>query len=180
MPCPQITTSFNLSEVQKSVLVLAGEEQLTLAEISQHTFSNYNLCTLTNSENVSNNNQNINSEYVGFTTRLLSRGVPYVVSTIWTVESSASALVIIEFYRRLLFHQSPVTALAEVTTWLRDITVGELINWYEDLLTNLHSDDVKLRNYVMMQVDKIRELSPQQQPYNHPYYWAAFIITGRG
>lgn len=168
----------NLSEAQKSALVLASEEKLTLAEISQQTFNTYNLFTLPNSEMVSNHSQNINSEYVGLAAGLLIRGVPEVLSTLWTVESSATALVIIEFYRRLLFHESPVTALAEVTTWLRDITVGELITWYEDLLTNLHSDEVKLRNYVMMEVDKYRQLSPHKQPYQHPYYWAAFIITG--
>lgn len=168
----------NLSEAQKSALVLASEEKLTLAEISKQTFNTYNLFTLPNSEMVSNHSQNINSEYVGLAAGLLIAGVPEVLSTLWTVESSATALVIIEFYRRLLFHQSPVTALAEVTTWLRDITVGELITWYEDLLTNLHSDEVKLRNYVMMQVDKYRQLSPHKQPYHHPYYWAAFIITG--
>ena len=169
----------NLSEAQKSALVLTSEEKLTLAEISQQTFNTYNLFTLPNCEMVSNHSQNINSEYVGLAAGLLIRGVPEVLSTLWIVESSATALVIIEFYRRLLFHKSPVTALAEVTTWLRDITVGELITWYEDLLTNLHSDEVKLRNYVMMEVDKYRQLSPHKQPYQHPYYWAAFIITGR-
>ncbi|MBD2293086.1 tetratricopeptide repeat protein [Anabaena sphaerica FACHB-251] len=168
----------NLSEVQKSALVLAGEDKLTLAEISQHTFSNYNLVTLTNSENVSNNNQNISGEYVGLATGLLRGGVPYVLSTLWPVESSATALVIIEFYRRLLFHQSPVTALSEATTWLKNLTVAELITWYEDLLTNLHPEDSRLRNYVTMQVDNNRKLSPHTQPYNHPYYWAAFIISG--
>ncbi|MFM2063680.1 MAG: hypothetical protein RLZZ507_3351 [Cyanobacteriota bacterium] len=168
----------NLSEVQKSALVLAGEDKLTLAEISQQTFNNYNLFILANSENVSNNSQNINSEYVGLATGLLCGGVPYVLSTIWNVESSATALVIIEFYRRLLVHQSPVMALSEATNWLRDITVAELITWYEDLLSNLHSEDLRLRNYVTMQIDNMRKLSPQQQPYHHPYYWAAFIITG--
>lgn len=170
----------NLSEVAKSALVLADEDKLTLAEISQQTFSNYNLFTLNNAENVSHNIQNISSEYVGLTTGLLNGGVPYVLSTLWNVESSASALVIIEFYSRLLFHHSPVTALAEATTWLKEITVAELLTWYENLLNNLHTEDLKLRDFVTIQIDKHRQLSPQKQPYNHPYYWAAFILSGCG
>ncbi|QYX32547.1 CHAT domain-containing protein [Sphaerospermopsis torques-reginae] len=170
----------NLSEVAKSALVLADEDKLTLSEISQQTFSNYNLFTFTNSENVSHNIQNISSEYVGLTTGLLNSGVPYVLSTLWNVESSANALVIIEFYNRLLFHHSPVTALAEATTWLKEITVAELITWYENLFNNLHLEELKLRDFVTMQIDKHRQLSPQKQPYNHPYYWAGFILSGCG
>ncbi|MEA5554219.1 tetratricopeptide repeat protein [Anabaena cylindrica UHCC 0172] len=168
----------NLSEVQKSALVVTGEENLTLEQICQHSFTNYNLFTFTNSENISNNIQNISSEYVGLATGLLNGGVPYVVSTIWTVESSVTNLVIIEFYRRLLTHHSPVISLAEATTWLRNITVAELIAWYEDLLHNLHSEEFQIKNYVTTQIYNHSKLASHTQPYSNPYYWAAFIITG--
>ncbi|TAF10153.1 MAG: tetratricopeptide repeat protein [Nostocales cyanobacterium] len=170
----------NFNESQNSALILANEDRLTLAEISHNTFSNYNLFTLANSENFSHKNQNISGEYVGLATGLLNGGVPYVLSTIWNVESSATALVIIEFYRRLIFHQSPVTALSEATTWLKEITVAELITWYEDLLNNLHPEELKLRNYVQMEIAHNRKLSSHIQPYNHPFYWAGFIIFGCG
>jgi tetratricopeptide (TPR) repeat protein len=167
----------NFSDVQTSALVLAGENQLTLEEICQHTLTSYNLFTLIDCEILSKSSQN-SSEYVDLATGLLSRGVGYVLSTIWTVESSVTTLVIIEFYRRLLFHNSPVIALAESTTWLKEITVAELITWYEDLLNNLHPEELKLRNYVAMQIDKNSKLASHKQPYHHPYYWAAFMITG--
>lgn len=168
----------NSSEVAKSALILEDKEHLTLAKISQKKFTNCNLVTFTNSEHVSNNIQNISSEYVGLTTGLLCGGIPYVLSTLWNVESPASALVIIEFYSRLLFHESPVNALAEATTWLKEITVAELITWYEHLLVNINADEIKLKNYINIELDKNRKLSSRIQPYNHPYYWAGFILSG--
>jgi tetratricopeptide (TPR) repeat protein len=168
----------DLAEIKKSALVLTGDENITLEQISQHRFTNYHLFTLTNSENVSNNIQNISSEYVGLATGLLNAGVPYVVNTIWTLESSVTALVIIEFYRRLIVNNSPIVSLTEATTWLRDITVVELIAWYENLLHNLHPQEFQLRNYVSTQIYNYSKLAFHQKPFNHPYYWASFIITG--
>lgn len=170
----------NLNEVEKSALILANEEQMSLLAISQLNFSNYHLVTLPNCENVSHKNLNISGEYVDLRTGFLNRGVAYVLSTIWKIESSSTALVIIEFYRRLILHQSPVIALAEATHWLKYITVAELMIWYEDLCKNLHPEELKLRNYVRIEIDKCRQLLPQEKPYNHPYYWATFMLTGYG
>ncbi|WP_353932786.1 tetratricopeptide repeat protein [Okeanomitos corallinicola TIOX110] len=169
----------NSKEVQKSALVLADKENLTLAEISQIDVGNYHLFTFINSENVSHNIQSISSEYVGLFTGLLTAGVPYVLSTIWNVEQSATALVSIEFYRQLISRQSPVIALSEATNWLKEITVEELIKWYECLLENLQPQESKLSSYIKVQIEQQRQLSPQTKPYSSPYYWSGFILLGR-
>ena len=162
------------NEAQNPKLLLAKDEEMTIAEISQQSLINFNLVTLTGCEISQTNN-----EYLGLDTSFIIAGVPYVVSTIWNVESSAGALVMIEFYRRLHTNKPPIIALAEATTWLREITAGELIKWYEDLLNNLHPDELKIRNYLTKQLYKIGDLEADKKPYNHPYYWGAFIITGK-
>ncbi len=169
----------NYNEPNKSQLLLADQGQLSLEEICQQTLVSYNLATLPACEITSTSNQNINSEYVGIVTGFLTRGVSHVVSTLWTVESFANALVMIEFYRRLQPDKSAATALAESTTWLKEITALELTKWYEDLLNRLDADDLRIRSYVATQLYRSSKMSPDEKLYSHPYYWAAFIITGK-
>ncbi|MBN3945322.1 MAG: tetratricopeptide repeat protein [Nostoc sp. NMS7] len=168
----------NLAEPKKSELALAGEDKLTLDECQQNLAS-YNLITLSACENLSTSNQTISSEYVSLVSGFVSQGVPHVVSTLWSVESSASALVMIEFYRRLQPNKSAVTALAEATQWLKELTAGELTKWYEDILNNLHPDELRIQTYLATQLYRNSKMASDKNLYNHPYYWAAFTITGK-
>ncbi|WP_017655217.1 tetratricopeptide repeat protein [Fortiea contorta] len=169
----------NYQEPKKSEFILAGEDKLTLAEICKQNLISYNLATLPACETTITSNQIIHSEAVSIVTGLMSRGVSQVVSTLWTVESFANALVIIEFYRRLQPGKSAATALNEATTWLRELTASELTQWYEDLLNNLQPDELRIRAYIATQLYRSSKIPPHQKLYSHPDYWAAFIITGR-
>lgn len=169
----------NYSDPKKSELVLAGEDKLTLEEICQQNLISYDLATLSACETASTNNHNINSECVGIVSGLMSTGVSQVVSTLWTVESFANALVIIEFYRRLQPDKSAATALGEATAWLKDLTAFELTKWYEDLLNNLHPEELRIRAYVATQLYRSSKIAPYQKPYSHPYYWAGFTIASK-
>ncbi|MEH2160148.1 MAG: tetratricopeptide repeat protein [Nostoc sp.] len=169
----------NLAEPKKSELALAGEDKLTLDEICQQNLSSYNLITLSDCENLSLSNYTISSEYVSLASGFVNQGVPHVVSTLWIVESSASALVMIEFYRRLQPDKSAVTALAEATRWLKELTAGELTKWYQDILNNLHPEELRIQTYLATQLYRNSKMASDKNLYNHPYYWAAFTITGK-
>ncbi|MEH1827239.1 MAG: tetratricopeptide repeat protein [Nostoc sp.] len=168
----------NLVEPKKSELALAGEDRLTLDEIYQQNLASYNLITLSACENLIANNYT-SSEYVSLASGFVSQGVPHVVSTLWSVESSASALVMIEFYRRLQPNKSAVIALAEATKWLKELTAGELTKWYEDILNNLHPEEVRIQTYLATQLYRNSKMASDKILYNHPYYWAAFTIMGK-
>lgn len=171
--------SDNFSHPQKSELALAGEDKLTLAEICEKQIASYNLITLSTCETAINSNQTIATEYVGLVTAFLSQGVAHVVSTLWTVESAASALVIIEFYRRLQQDKSAATALAEATEWLKELTAGDLKKWFEELLNKLPQEGLRIRTHLATELYRISKMPPEKKLYNDPYYWAAFIITGK-
>ncbi|MEH2069878.1 MAG: tetratricopeptide repeat protein [Nostoc sp.] len=168
-----------LNEPKKSELILAGEDKLTLEEICQQSLASYNLISLSACENVSTSTFITSSEYVSLVNGFLNQGVPQIISTLWTVESSASALAIGEFYRRLQPNISAVTALAEATLWLKELTAGELTKWYEDVLNNLHPDEVRIRAYLATQLYRNSKMASDKKLYNHPYYWAAFTISGK-
>jgi CHAT domain-containing protein/tetratricopeptide (TPR) repeat protein len=168
----------NAIEPKASELVLAGKDKFTLEEICDTNLSTYNLVTLSACETLATN-QITTGEYIDLVSAFFHKGVPHVVSTLWTVESSASALVIIEFYRRLQLVQSASMALAETTLWLRELTAAELTQWYEDLLKNLDPNELKIKAYLATHLYRISKMPSEKKLYSHPYYWAAFVITGK-
>ncbi|MDB9374214.1 CHAT domain-containing protein [Nodularia sphaerocarpa] len=168
----------NDTDPKKSALALVDENQITLEEISQINLNSYKLVILSASEIATNKNQNITTEYVDLANGFICGGVPHVVSTLWTVESSASTLVMIEFYRRLQLNKSPVIALAEATAWLKELTALELTKWYEDLLNNLDPDELKIKAYLATYLYRSSKMVPDKKLYSHPYYWAAYTIKG--
>ncbi|KAB8320584.1 CHAT domain-containing protein [Tolypothrix campylonemoides VB511288] len=170
---------YNFIDPKKSELALAGEDKLTLEEIFQKSFTTYNLVSLSACETAITGNQTITTEYVGLVSGFLCRGVANVVSTLWTVESAASALVMIEFYHRRQPDKSDAIALVEATEWLKELTVIKLKQWYEDFLNKLPDEESKIRPFLETEVDKISKMESDKKLYKHPYYWAAFIITGK-
>ncbi|MBP5973755.1 tetratricopeptide repeat protein [Brasilonema sp. CT11] len=169
----------NLNQPHKSEFLLAGEYKLTLEEICKKPIASYNLITLSTCETTMTSNQNITTEYVGIVTAFLSQRVNHVLSTVWTVESAATTLVMIEFYLRLQQNKSAAKALAETTAWLKELTAGELKQWYEELLNQLPQEGQKIRASLATELHRSREMSAETKLYNHPYYWAAFKIAGK-
>ncbi len=169
----------NLSYPEQSELALAGSDKLTLQEIAQKQLTAYNLVILSACEVEITANQAISNDYVSLVNGFLNQGVNHVVSTLWTVESAANALVMIEFYRRFLQGKSPAFALSEATVWLKQLTAGELTKWYEDLLNQLPPEGLRIKAHLAADLLRSRKIPPETMVYNHPYYWAGFIVTGR-
>ena len=157
--------------------MLAGEDKITIEEISTKPLSRYNLFTLSACE-IEPSKKNITTEYAGLASGLLSQGVSNVVNSLWRVESTANALVMIEFYRRLQSGKTPINALTEAVEWLRELTAGELTKWYESLLNQLPPEGLRMKAQLATQLYRTSQMEADTKLYNHPYYWAAFVIAG--
>ncbi|MEC4811761.1 MAG: tetratricopeptide repeat protein [Scytonema sp. PMC 1069.18] len=169
----------NFIHPQASELILANEEKLTLKEVCLYHAIGYSLITFSTCETGTSGYCAIATEYVGLVSALLSQGVNYIVSTLWKVESSASTLVMIEFYRKLLQVKSPATALAEATEWLKELTAGDLKKWYDEIFRILPQEGSRIKASLATELYRSSKLPVETKLYNHPYYWAAFAIYGK-
>jgi CHAT domain-containing protein/Flp pilus assembly protein TadD len=171
--------SYNFTNPKQSALVLAANEKLTVAEIYQKELAKYNLVSLSVCETYLTGNQTITSEYVGLISSFVSRGVGNVIGTLWTVESQATALLMIDFYKRRKQNKSEAKALAEAIHWLKELTVQQLKETYESLIQQLLPDELQINVFLETEVYRLGKMKADQKLYEHPYYWAAFTHTGK-
>lgn len=173
----------NPAHPNRSELILAGDAGLTLEEIGHLDLSHLDLVSLSACETAMTGNQTITAEYVGLVSGFLRQGVAQVISTLWVVESVASALVMIEFYRRRADRPDAI-ALQQALTWLRQLTRTQYQQWQAELLESLFpylSDEQrkKIKRSLEHQLIRWDMMEPDQLLFNHPYYWAAFILSGK-
>ena len=93
-------------------------------------------------------------EYMGLSSSFLFAGAHNVLATQWPVEDNASRLLIEQFYQNIKEGDSLVNALKHAQHQLR-----------------------------LMSVEAIQARFPDEtitRSYNHPYYWAGFVLIGDG
>lgn len=104
----------------------------------------------------------------------------YVLSTQWQVEDAANAIVTIQFYRLLLEDSSltPPLALEKTIQWLRDLTVKQQQKFYQELRNSLPEEEGTVCPFLRHELLELDKMEPQKKQYDHPYYWAAYKMTG--
>ncbi len=111
--------------------------------------------------------------FVGFTQALLMSGTRSVCLSLWKVDDTATALLMQRFYQNWL--RKPVgadkavtkaEALREAQQWLRGLTDDDI--------------DVELGQPARGKGGPAARAArpPAAHPYEHPNYWAGFILVG--
>ncbi len=115
-------------------------------------------------------------------------GARTVVASLWKVDDTATAVLMTRFYENLLgeFDEArdiagrtyaagqpmpKAAALREAKLWLRSSTNDEIT----ELVSQLPASDDR---GTVRERPPVSESAAGAHPYEHPYYWAAFILIG--
>ncbi len=169
----------HLSNPALSYLALAGEDKLTVKELLALDLSRCDFASLSACETALTRNQTITAEYVGLVSGFICAGVASVLSTLWVVESDASALTMMQVYRQRSKGKSEAVALAKAVKWLKHLTPAKLSRLYRAALAKLPENEDTIRPTLKRELRRLAKIEKQDEKlFAHPYHWAAFAITG--
>ncbi len=169
----------NFYQPKKSCLYLAENDELTLEQISQIPLQTTHLVTLSACETAITKEE-IKIDYVGLVSAFLKHRIPYILTTLWRVPEEASMLMMVKFYE-LRKSQPETIALAQAKIWLQNQTWQDIHQFYQNLETELKTEPAQASTtQITVYTAKIEasESPSDDKPYQHPYYWSAFIING--
>jgi len=172
----------NTKKSEASALMLAQDEELTLTDILQLKLVNYYLVCLSACETGITNKGELIDEFVGIASGFLPE-TNYIISTLWRVDERSSALLMIYFYQLWKQGIQPPEALQQAKDWLRELTNGKLGEWYAgELLPLLREAEFDNIFFFEREASRLQKKLAKidEKPYEHPYHWAAFTITGNG
>jgi tetratricopeptide (TPR) repeat protein len=123
---------------------------------------------------------------LGFSQVLLAKGARSLVLSLWKVDDTATALLMLRFYQNLLGKReglkarlSKAEALQEAKHWLRTLPRAEVETLAGKLVEGVlrASEDAAPPKERPARLTKL-EVPKGDRPFAHPRYWAAFILLG--
>jgi CHAT domain-containing protein/tetratricopeptide (TPR) repeat protein len=181
---------FDLDEPLNSHLQLANGETLALREILEFEHLKYaRLAVLSACQTAITDFNKLPDEAIGLPAGFFQAGVPGVVGTLWPVNDLSTMLLMVRFYE---FHLQgdpatgegpvpPARALCRAQLWLRDVTNAELGERFEVYKqTAPDAPDSSRMPYAFAREMFVEHTlrDPNERPFAHPYYWAAFAFYG--
>ena len=173
--------TFNVQQPLSSALYLAGKDTLTLRDLLDGglDLSAARLAVLSACQTGIIDFANVPDEAIGFPAGFLQAGVPGVISTLWPVNDISTALLLARFYRyHLQDGLESAKALHKAQEWLREVSVGEVASYLETCYQRGKWAKTAQLLTLMKHYRYQAKQNPSERPFEHPYYWAAFVFSG--
>jgi CHAT domain-containing protein len=122
-------------------------------------------------------------EVTALSTIFLGTGSSAVVAAQWSVDDAATALLITNFYERMLEdNEAPAIALRHAQLWLRDLTDAQEAKYLEDRPAlagefRRRSEERQRPGFRGVAPSSGRARATQGR-FSHPQYWAPFVASG--
>jgi CHAT domain-containing protein/tetratricopeptide (TPR) repeat protein len=165
--------SIDHMEPLTSGLELAGEQRLTLGDLlDSRILDGVELATLAFCQSAQIMGNVFSDEPLSLAAGFLEAGVRAILGTTWLIDDLATALLVGRFYQNYLVGDpagpsgplSPPTALRRAQIWLRELTLADVARLFA-------------ANGDREQVPR-ESLHESIRPFDHPIYWAPFVILG--
>ena len=120
-------------------------------------------------------------EFIGLPAGFMLAGVPCVVSSLWSVPDISTAILMERFYANYIIGEMDIPlALQEAQLWVRDLTSSQVADYIEQCYCSREWEDKSKKRIEQYRESylKIAKKSPEEKPFQHPYYWAVFTVNG--
>ena len=159
---------FRRREPMSSGLALAGGE-LTAAEVLQSVRLGADIVTLSACD-TGLNRLTHGDELLGLTRAFLGAGARSLLVALWPVHEIPTRLFMEHFYATWMGGASRAAALAEAQRYVRSMDAEALHARLADYgLSPSEITDL---------LDLFETMLPGRRPFDHPYYWGAFLLIG--
>ncbi|MFN6563171.1 MAG: CHAT domain-containing protein [Nostoc sp. ChiSLP01] len=154
-----------------------ADDNLILADIITHfKLEHCRLVTLSACETGVTDSKNTSDEYIGLPSGFLLAGSTNVVSSLWTVDATATALLMIKFYEELQQKNNIILALNTAQRWLRNTSAQEFRAWLRK--SNLDEDWQDELSEQFLKIEQ--QQGSTTKIFESPFYWSAFCAIGKG
>ena len=170
----------DFSQPLNSGLLMANGENLTLRDFLSKEGVSARLAVLSACE-TGIPDIKYADEAISLPSGLVQAGVAGVVASLWSVSDLSTMMLMVRFYefwRR--DNLEPPEALRQAQIWVRDTSNGKKAEYFGGFLPELgKSDESQIPVYVADILYKASAFGrPDENDFEHPFYWAAFGYTG--